>query len=537
MESRFGRDFSHVRVHASAAAEQSAMHVNAHAYTVGSHIVFARGRFAPHTHDGRRLLAHELTHVVQQTGSGATSPEPAAQLMAISSRPGPVVSRQQADPGEQKLRSTMSHAAGVASGVMTAEAFRQLKCVINRGGCPQSRDGGLADATDIARYNEDCKTQDKTGYTGPDIFPTPDQCADLKPGTLEVVSPARLNDAKSLLVEYAKLVSAGALSADEMAGADAAIASAERLLKGLRPPDATAPPPADGPPWVIKSKDGNPVPKPNELSQASMGGAVGFSVAARLLARPIATPQGLVPIALAAGAICIAYLANDYLLRKEGADALERLIMALITLFRTLSDPEIERRIREKEKSKPQEKRKPEEKPPPTDPLPPRPEPDQCLAMFRLRPGINDRWHVQRGPINGSVTVSSAAFRLDAGVPPPVGQDTTDPSRRWVRAIGRSTDDAGHVIANRFGGRAEFNVAPNGNIFPQDLSQNRGTMRMLDGIAAERHAQGCDVCVHIGLNYDDASALRPGSVTYTLLYRNPGMKNFNPPIPAAFPNP
>ena len=66
MGRRFGHDFSQVRVHTGAAAEQSAREVNAHAYTVGHSIVFGAGRFAPGSHDGQRLLAHELTHVVQQ---------------------------------------------------------------------------------------------------------------------------------------------------------------------------------------------------------------------------------------------------------------------------------------------------------------------------------------------------------------------------------------------------------------------------------------------------------------------------------------
>ena len=70
MEQRFGHDFSQVRVHSGAAAEQSARDVNAHAYTVGHNIVFGAGRFAPGTHEGRRLLAHELTHVVQQEAHG-----------------------------------------------------------------------------------------------------------------------------------------------------------------------------------------------------------------------------------------------------------------------------------------------------------------------------------------------------------------------------------------------------------------------------------------------------------------------------------
>ena len=66
MEQRFGYDFSRVRVHTSAFAEQSAQDVNAHAYTVGQNIVFGAGQFTPGTQRGRRLIAHELTHVVQQ---------------------------------------------------------------------------------------------------------------------------------------------------------------------------------------------------------------------------------------------------------------------------------------------------------------------------------------------------------------------------------------------------------------------------------------------------------------------------------------
>ena len=72
MEQRFGYDFSRVRVHSGAAAEQSARDVNAHAYTVGHNIVFGAGGFAPGTHEGRRLMAHELTHMIQQGDSEAT---------------------------------------------------------------------------------------------------------------------------------------------------------------------------------------------------------------------------------------------------------------------------------------------------------------------------------------------------------------------------------------------------------------------------------------------------------------------------------
>jgi hypothetical protein len=66
MEKRFGHDFSRVRVHTGSAAERSARDVNANAYTVGNNVVFGAGQFSPKTHSGKRLLAHELTHVVQQ---------------------------------------------------------------------------------------------------------------------------------------------------------------------------------------------------------------------------------------------------------------------------------------------------------------------------------------------------------------------------------------------------------------------------------------------------------------------------------------
>jgi hypothetical protein len=71
--SRFGHDFANVRVHADAAAAESARSVHALAYTVGSDVVFGAGQYAPGTRAGQQLLAHELAHVVQQTGSAASA--------------------------------------------------------------------------------------------------------------------------------------------------------------------------------------------------------------------------------------------------------------------------------------------------------------------------------------------------------------------------------------------------------------------------------------------------------------------------------
>ena len=67
-EPRFGVDFSQVRLHSDAQAAESARAVNAKAHTLGQDVVFGTGQDKPGTSEGRRLMAHELTHVVQQSG-------------------------------------------------------------------------------------------------------------------------------------------------------------------------------------------------------------------------------------------------------------------------------------------------------------------------------------------------------------------------------------------------------------------------------------------------------------------------------------
>jgi hypothetical protein len=73
MEARFGQGFGQVRVHTDAEAAADAAAVRAKAYTVGSDVVFSKGRYAPDTTEGKRLLAHELAHVVQQGRVGTTT--------------------------------------------------------------------------------------------------------------------------------------------------------------------------------------------------------------------------------------------------------------------------------------------------------------------------------------------------------------------------------------------------------------------------------------------------------------------------------
>jgi hypothetical protein len=88
MEPRFGHDFSRVRVHADARAAASARAVNAHAYTYGRDIVFDTGRYAPGSAAGQHLLAHELTHVLQQRNGSAdpTRVEPAGSAAEHEAR-------------------------------------------------------------------------------------------------------------------------------------------------------------------------------------------------------------------------------------------------------------------------------------------------------------------------------------------------------------------------------------------------------------------------------------------------------------------
>ena len=85
-ESAFDADFSKVRIHTGAQADEAARGVKAKAFTVGSDVFFGEGRFAPATSAGSRLLAHELTHVVQQ-GRGDVTIQHAGRTISSPSDP------------------------------------------------------------------------------------------------------------------------------------------------------------------------------------------------------------------------------------------------------------------------------------------------------------------------------------------------------------------------------------------------------------------------------------------------------------------
>jgi hypothetical protein len=91
-EPRFGHHFGDVRIHADDRAGASAHSIQALAYTVGRHIVFEHGQYAPDAPAGRHLLAHELAHVVQQQGSGCSGVQRQAAVPAFRDCTPPITS-------------------------------------------------------------------------------------------------------------------------------------------------------------------------------------------------------------------------------------------------------------------------------------------------------------------------------------------------------------------------------------------------------------------------------------------------------------
>jgi hypothetical protein len=137
MESRFGHDFSRVRIHADAQAAESARAVNGQAYTVGNDVVFDAGRYAPNTTEGEELLAHELVHTVQQGEASIGSP------LQIS-KPN--------DPAEREAESA---SAAVIAGQAFVPGNRSQQIVARQqGGGSDTRDecaGWFADPQSISK--------------------------------------------------------------------------------------------------------------------------------------------------------------------------------------------------------------------------------------------------------------------------------------------------------------------------------------------------------------------------------------------------
>ncbi len=172
-EPRFGHDFSNVRIHATPDADRAAKATNAAAFTVGNDIGFASGRYAPATSTGQFLLAHEMAHVVQQRDAVA-GPRLDAAPASAEAEADQIAS---AVTGGQPLKtlsrqSTLSLARYPPD--EPAENVTQILCVSRLGGCASSRPAGIPTPEEIANYNVSCRRE--TGYTGPDVTPSDDQC-------------------------------------------------------------------------------------------------------------------------------------------------------------------------------------------------------------------------------------------------------------------------------------------------------------------------------------------------------------------------
>ncbi len=197
MQARLGHDFSGVRIHTDTKAAESAAELHAAAYTVGSHIAFGAGRYSPQTAAGRRLLVHELVHVIQQQGqrdhvSRLALGDPADAVEAEADAVAADVEARQAAPatGGMPGRQPYAPRVGAASAVRRAPDGQasaasmssvartlQLACVVRKGGCPQSRDAGIPEQSEIENYNRQCREEHpERGYNGPDIYPTDDEC-------------------------------------------------------------------------------------------------------------------------------------------------------------------------------------------------------------------------------------------------------------------------------------------------------------------------------------------------------------------------
>ena len=106
MEVRFGRDFSGVRIHRGAEANTLADTAHARAFTIGGSIFFRQGEFQPGTNQGKRLIAHELTHVLQQrAGMRSVQREVLARAPAARSTPLEPPSTAEADDGAIQRRA------------------------------------------------------------------------------------------------------------------------------------------------------------------------------------------------------------------------------------------------------------------------------------------------------------------------------------------------------------------------------------------------------------------------------------------------
>lgn len=153
MEPRFGHDFSQVQVHTDSKAAQSAQSVNARAYTVGNHIVFGKGQYAPRASAGQHLMAHELTHVIQQQGLASTL----QTSLAVGSAGG--YFEREANHIAQSIMNDSSTLPDISSAPQKVQRACGSAAIGSVGGCIGSNadisDFGSS-SNDVYKFNKDC---------------------------------------------------------------------------------------------------------------------------------------------------------------------------------------------------------------------------------------------------------------------------------------------------------------------------------------------------------------------------------------------
>jgi hypothetical protein len=137
-ESRFNHDFSDVRVHTDAAAARSASELGANAFTVGRHIAFGGSQYDPRGQAGKQLLAHELTHVVQQSGS---SPGVLSNL-AVESE-----SSAAEHEADARAAQVLSSASAAPVNVMSGAALQLDRTEEQKPAAAEASSGGVASAS------------------------------------------------------------------------------------------------------------------------------------------------------------------------------------------------------------------------------------------------------------------------------------------------------------------------------------------------------------------------------------------------------
>jgi hypothetical protein len=136
MEARFGHDFSQVRVHADADAAESARSLGALAFTVGNDVVFGAAKYRPDTPEGRQLLRHELTHVVQRARrapaleGGEAGEHEASRNAREANRRAPLAASQQAAPIARATETTVT--VSTAPGTCSLDQHRKIFPAVKR---------------------------------------------------------------------------------------------------------------------------------------------------------------------------------------------------------------------------------------------------------------------------------------------------------------------------------------------------------------------------------------------------------------------